>query len=160
MKIAAAQISCVPGSLDANLTKVREFTLRAKDAGAELVIFPEMADTGYSMPIIQTHATAWKEGAVPELQRVAKELSIGIISGVSEREGKCIYNAQVFIDPTGEIFAKYRKTHLVAAAPLDERGCFSPGNEFTSFALNGFVTISVSPKCAATSWSSIERTSS
>jgi omega-amidase len=137
MKIAAAQISCAPGDLAANLGKVRDFSSLAKDAGAELVVFPEMVDTGYSMPIIQKHATLWGEGVVPELQKLARQLSIAITSGVSERDGKFIYNAQVLVDAKGEIAAKYRKTHLVTAAPLDERGCFSPGNEFTSLTLNG-----------------------
>ena len=91
-----------------------------------------MVDTGYSMPAIQKNATAWNEGAVPELRRLAKELSLGIVCGVSERAAASIYNAQVWIDSAGEIVAKYRKTHLVTAAPLDERVCFSAGNEFVS----------------------------
>ena len=32
-----------------------------------------MSDTGYSMPMIQKHAMRWSEGAVPELQKIAKE---------------------------------------------------------------------------------------
>ena len=137
MKIAAAQISCALGDLDANLSKIREFSSRAKDAGAELIVFPEMVDTGYSMPIIQKHAKAWADGAVPEVQTIAKALSIAIVSGVSEREGALIYNSQLVVDANGQVVAKYRKTHLVTAAPLDERGCFSPGNEFSSFTLAG-----------------------
>ncbi|PYL69967.1 MAG: hypothetical protein DMF22_10465 [Verrucomicrobia bacterium] len=73
MKIAAAQISCAPGDLQANLAKVRDFSARAKKAGAQLIVFPEMVDTGYSMPAIQKNATSWKEGAVPKLQAIAKE---------------------------------------------------------------------------------------
>jgi predicted amidohydrolase len=133
MKIAAAQISCAPGDLEANLRKVREFTSRAKSAGAEVIVFPEMTDTGYSMSMIQEHATSWKEGAVPSLQTIARELSIAIVSGVSERDGASIYNAQVFVDGKGEIVAKYRKTHLVTAAPLDERPYFTPGDAFASY---------------------------
>jgi omega-amidase len=132
MKAAAAQISCVLGDRAANLRKVRDFASRAKGAGAELVVFPEMIDTGYSMPTIKEHAAVWKEGAVPELQKIAKELVIGIVCGISDRDGESIYNAQVFVDANGKIIAKYRKTHLVTAAPLDERVCFSPGNEFVS----------------------------
>ena len=132
MKIAAAQISCALGDLKANVQKVREFSSRAKESGAELVVFPEMVDT-YSMPTIQKHATAWKEGAAPELQKIARELSITIVCGVSERDGPSIYNTQVLVDANGEIAAKYRKTHLVRTAPLDERNCFSPGKEFVSF---------------------------
>jgi omega-amidase len=138
MKIAAAQISCTLGNPPANLGKVRQFSSRAKQSGAELIVFPEMIDTGYSMPTIKQHAAAWKEGAVPELQKIAKELSLGIVCGVSDREGASIYNTQVFVDARGKIVAKYRKTHLVTAAPLDERTCFSPGNEFASCKIDKF----------------------
>ncbi|HAK07038.1 MAG TPA: carbon-nitrogen hydrolase, partial [Spartobacteria bacterium] len=137
MKIAAAQISCALGDLDANLSKIREFSSRAKDAGAELIVFPEMVDTGYSMPVIQKHATPWTDGAVPELRKIAKNFSIAIIGGVSERDGAAIYNSQLVVDANGQVVAKYRKTHLVTAAPLDERRCFSPGNEFSSFTVAG-----------------------
>jgi predicted amidohydrolase len=130
MKVAAAQISCVLGDRAANLRKVRDFASRAKRSGSELIVFPEMTDTGYSMPTIKEHAAFWKEGAVPELQKIAKELVIGIVCGISDRDGESIYNAQVFVDANGKIIAKYRKTHLVTATPLDERSCFSPGNEF------------------------------
>ena len=133
MKIAAAQIDCTVGDIDANVRKMREFSSRAKDAGAELVVFPEMADTGYSMPAIQKHAKPWTEGAVPELRKMAKSFSMAIVSGVSEREDDCIYNSQIFIDAKGEIAGSYRKTHLFAMAPVDEQLCFSAGDEFQSF---------------------------
>jgi predicted amidohydrolase len=132
VKIAAAQISCALGDFDANLRKVRDFAALAKKSGAELVVFPEMVDTGYSMPVIQRHAKKWSEGAVPELQKIAKEVSIGIVAGISDRDDSSIFNAQVFVNEQGKILAKYRKTHLVTAAPLDERVCFSPGDEFVS----------------------------
>jgi predicted amidohydrolase len=132
MKIAAAQISCVLGDVAANVRKIRDFSSRAKNAGAELIAFPEMVDTGYSMPVIRKHATAWNEGAVPELQKIAKELSIAIICGVSERDGKSIYNSQVVVDPSGQVAAKYRKTHLFSPPPIEEHKCFSPGETLTS----------------------------
>ena len=138
MKVATAQISCVLGDRTANLDKVRDFASRAKDSGTELIVFPEMIDTGYSMPAIKQYAAAWEEGAAAELQKIAKQLALGIVCGISDRDGEFIYNAQVFIDASGEIVAKYRKTHLVTAAPLDERSCFSPGNEFVSCKIDTF----------------------
>ena len=69
---------------------------------------------------------------------MANELGLGIVCGISERDGKSIYNAQVFVDAGGEVVAKYRKTHLVTADPIDERSCFSPGNEFVSCKLDQF----------------------
>jgi predicted amidohydrolase len=138
VKVAAAQISCALGDFDTNLRKIRDFASRAKKSGANLVVFPEMSDTGYSMPVIQKHARPWKNGAVNELQKIARENSITIVAGLSEREGDSIFNSQVLVDSKGELLAKYRKTHLVTAAPLDERVCFSPGNEFVTSKLGDF----------------------
>jgi predicted amidohydrolase len=72
---------------------------------------------------------------VVSLQGIAAELSIAIVSGVSERDGSSIYNSQVLIDPKGKIVAKYRKTHLYAVAPVEEQTCFAPGDALASFAL-------------------------
>jgi len=135
VKIAAAQISCALGDLSANLRKMREFAERAQDAGAELVVFPEMSDTGYAMRVIREYAQPWSEGAVPELRRIAQTLSIAIISGVSEKENELVYNSQVVIDASGAIVAKYRKIHLFAPAPIEEDKCCAPGTDLTSIAL-------------------------
>jgi predicted amidohydrolase len=138
MKVAAAQITCSLGDIDANVRKMRDFCLRAKEGGAELIVFPEMADTGYSMPVIQACARPWSEGAVPELQQIAHDLSLAIIAGVSERDGGCIYNSQAFIDANGGIVGRYRKSHLFTGAPIGEDKCFAPGTELTSFPLGAF----------------------
>jgi omega-amidase len=136
MKIAVAQIACSLGDPGANLLKVRDFSRRAKDeAGAELIVFPEMTDTGYAMPVIREHASDWANGFVPGVQEIAKRISIAIVSGVSERDGSSIYNSQVLVDSQGNIAAKYRKTHLYAVAPIEEQTCFAPGHAFASIEL-------------------------
>jgi omega-amidase len=133
VKVAVAQIACSLGDVAANLRKISEFTARAAAAHAELVVFPEMVDTGYAMPVIREHASSWSEGAVPQLQDVARQHSLGIICGVSERADGGIYNSQVFIDSTGAIVGKYRKAHLFTSAPIEEHTCFTCGNELGSF---------------------------
>ena len=79
------------------------------------------------MPVIQKHATTLTEGAVPQLQQIAKTLGIVIISGIAERDGESIFNSQVAIDSAGEIVAKYRKTHLFSPPPVEEDKCFAAG---------------------------------
>jgi omega-amidase len=136
VKIAVAQIACKPGDVPANLRTLGDFAERAQRAGAALVVFPEMSDTGYTMKVIREHATSWSEGAVPELQRIARTFSIAIVCGVSEKEGGHIYNSQVMIDSTGAILAKYRKTHLFA--PIEEDKCCAPGQDLVNLALGRF----------------------
>lgn len=135
MKVAVAQISCSLGNPEANVSKVRDFCRRAKECGSELIVFPEMIDTGYSMPVIEKHARHWKTGFVASLREIASQLSVAIVSGVSERDGSSIYNSQVLVDAKGEIVAKYRKTHLYAVPPVEEQSCFAPGDTFASFVL-------------------------
>ncbi|PYK11069.1 MAG: hypothetical protein DME65_08180 [Verrucomicrobia bacterium] len=137
MKIAAAQISCSLGDPKANLLKVRDFSHRASDVGVELIVFPEMIDTGYSMAVIQAHANSWTDGFMPGLQKIAAKLSIAIVCGVSARDGNSIYNSLVLVDQEGRIAAKYRKTHLYAVAPVEEQNCFVSGDAFASFSLDG-----------------------
>src|SRR5207253_6629939 len=84
---------------------------------------------------IQKHASDWKTGFVCGLQEIADQLSIAIVSGVSESDGSSIYNSQILVDAKGDVLAKYRKTHLYAVAPVEEQTCFAPGNAFESFAL-------------------------
>lgn len=138
MKIALAQIACELGKLDANLRKMSGFAERARDAGAGLLVFPEMSDTGYAMPVIRESATSWQEGAVPALQEMARTFSLAIVSGVSEREGESIFNSQVVLDAQGAILAKYRKTHLFAPAPIEEDRSCRPGSSLTSVNLDCF----------------------
>src|SRR4051812_19479656 len=138
MKVAAAQISCVPGDVPANLANIRRVVMAARDSGAELVVFPEMADTGYTMDAIKTHAASWKKGAVPELQEMAREAKVQIVCGVSEREENQIYNSQVVIGPAGQIITRYRKTHLFGGTTLPETECFGRGDEMVEFALGEF----------------------
>ena len=147
MKIAAAQISCALGDRAANLRKVRDFSSLAKKAGADLIVFPEMIDTGYSMPTIQKHATAWKEGAVPELQEIAKALSIAIISGISDRDGGRIYNSQVLVDANGEVIANIARPtwlRVIRSTSADASPPAIPlrfGRSTTSMSASAFVTI-------------------
>lgn len=137
MKIAVAQIACAVGDAAANVAKMRLFSERAQAAGADWIVFPEMADTGYVMPVIRAKAARWDEGAVPELEKIARELALGIIAGVSERANEnCIFNSQIVIERKGEIVAKYRKMHLFA--PIGEDECCSAGDDLMAIALGEF----------------------
>ena len=138
MKIALAQIDCSPGNIKTNLEKISHFTKRAKKAASEIVVFPEMVDTGYLMPIIQDTASYWDGAPLKFLQKTAKENQIGIICGISEREEDHIYNSMVVIDQQGNLIGKYRKTHLAAYPPLNENSTIAAGNSLELLNINGF----------------------
>ena len=75
MKIAVAQIACVLGEIAGNLAHIRRFNSRAAEAGAELVVFPEMADTGYAKRVIGQCAQPWRgggAGTTVELTRLGR----------------------------------------------------------------------------------------
>lgn len=135
MKVAAAQIACTVGDVAANVRKLCDYAARAKAAGADWVVFPEMSDTGYVMSVIREKASRWNEGPVLELQRAARELSLGIIAGVSERTDECIFNSLVVIAAGGEIAGSYRKAHLFSPSPAEEHKCFAAGRELVAVPL-------------------------
>lgn len=139
MKVAAAQIACVVGDIAANTEKIRAFAARAKEAGAELVVFPETSDIGYSLTTIKQLAVSLSQGAVPELKEIARQVSIVLVCGVCEREGDSIFNTQVVIAPAGEMVVKYRKTHLFSLSPFSESECFTAGKELTTHRIGDFI---------------------
>jgi predicted amidohydrolase len=138
VKIATAQIDCALGDIPSNIRTIARFAKDAHDAGAEMVVFPEIVDIGYGMDSIRRHATEWTAGAVPAIQQLARNLALGIVCGVSEREGEAIFNSQVVVGPDGKTIVRYRKTHLFTPEPVREDTCFTPGREMISFETKGF----------------------
>ena len=97
MKVAAAQISCSLGDPKANLLKVRDFSREARDTGVELIVFPEMTDTGYSMSVIDVHANSWTSGFVPGLQQIAAKYRKTHLYAVAPvEEQKCFASGDAF----------------------------------------------------------------
>ncbi|ESQ14333.1 MAG TPA: carbon-nitrogen hydrolase [Chromatiaceae bacterium] len=139
MKIALAQIDLKSGDVTENVSRMVAYIKKAKEAGHEIVILPEMCDTGYDMPEILRTACDWSRGAVPQLRQTAKELAIGVIAGVSERVGEDVFNAVVCIDRHGEIVGTYRKTHLITAEPMREHEYLKAGSALGIIRLEGHV---------------------
>jgi len=128
MKIAIGQIKCSLGNVSANIDQMASLSQRAKEKESDVVVFPEMVDTGYEMLVIREKASSWDEAPFQSIQEIAKENRIHIICGISERVGEKIFNSTAVFDPNGELLGKYRKAHLAAYPPLDEDSCISPGN--------------------------------
>ncbi len=137
MKIGLAQINVVSGDVEANTEKMLGFISRAKNSSCDLIIFPEMSDTGYDMDVILKKANEWGEGPVPILRKSAKENGINIIAGVSKKTPKGVFNGVVSIDRGGGIVNEYFKTHLITAEPMLEHESLVSGEEIGVFEIEG-----------------------
>lgn len=137
MKISIAQINCKAGDLPANREKILQYIIVAADQESDLIVFPEMADTGYSMNDASL-AEDWHDGHtfMQDLRLAADHHNIAIICGLAEREQKQLYNSVLAIDKDGRLLQKYRKTHLFSLAGEDE--VLTAGDEFIVTAINQY----------------------
>ncbi len=140
---AAIQVAPVPGpltaaSVAANLQRCVDFTRRCVEAtGAELVVLPESATTGFT-PGIPTEEL-WElvselPGPVIEpLRDVAAELGVHLVVGTYERgpTPEVVYNSSVLIAPSGELLGVYRKTHPFCSEAVSGGGWVTPGDTVT-----------------------------
>ena len=138
MKIALAQIRCLPGDVLRNSRTIIQKIREAASLGCDIVALPEMSDTGYHMPTIVKTASSWDGGVFAELAGVASETKITVIVGLSERVGSDIYNTVAVIGADGSLIAKYRKTHLITAEPICEQNYIRAGDRITLCSVDGF----------------------
>lgn len=133
MKIGIAQIDCEPCNVDRNIQKIRDYSERAKQQECDLVIFPEMSDTGYDPQTVRSCASSWSGGPCDELSSIAAELELHLVCGLSELVGDDLFNAVAVFGPDGKPVTSYRKSHLMADEPICEHRLFAPGNSLTLF---------------------------
>ncbi|MBW2073033.1 MAG: hypothetical protein JRI89_17530, partial [Deltaproteobacteria bacterium] len=135
MKVAAVQMDIRWHDRSANLEKARTFALEAKKAGADLLIFPEMFSTGFSM---DTSTTAEPlNGPTPTLLRsLGRELQTLVVGGfvLACEQGKP-QNVVLAVDQQGKDLSLYAKTHLISI--LGESDNYAPGEGPAPFRLDG-----------------------
>jgi omega-amidase len=137
MKIGCAQINCTAGDPEGNLLRVSEFALQAREAGCDIVVFPEMVDTGCETDKIRKYASSWATGPFRELQSIAADTSLCVVCGMSELAEDKLFNAVAIIGPDGESLGQYRKTHLITTEPFEEQSVFTAGDAFCMFSFGG-----------------------
>ena len=126
MKLALAQINPIVGDLEGNTRKIIENIDRAKAAAADLVIFPELAVTGYP-PDDLLLKPQFIDDNLTRLQTIAASAKgIAVYLGFVDRQGRKLYNAAAFIID-GKIKTVYRKINLPNYAVFDEKRYFSEG---------------------------------
>jgi len=123
MWIAALQMR-PEGETAANLAKIGRAAQAAVAQGAELLVAPEMATTGYAIWADIPRLAEPRNGPiVRHLQRIARENAITVVAGFPECDGEIVYNAAALVTPAGEV-SIYRKCHLFGP---HERAAFSAG---------------------------------
>ncbi|UCG13921.1 MAG: carbon-nitrogen family hydrolase [Deltaproteobacteria bacterium] len=135
MKVAAVQMDIAWHDRSTNYAKVRQAAAQAKEAGADLLVLPEMFATGFSM---DTSVTAEPlEGTTPTLMRsLARELSMTLVGGfVLRGDTRRPQNVSLAVDPDGKDLALYAKIHQIAL--LGEHDSYEAGQRPVSFQLKG-----------------------
>lgn len=115
VKIACCQIEPTIGEKEENVEKTLRFAGEAARGGAEIILLPELANTGY---MFDTREEAFSLAEVVpggETTRMweefAQDQGVYLTAGVAEREGYRLYNSSVLIGPEGYV-GSYRKLHL------------------------------------------------
>ena len=137
MKVAAVQMSGVPGNLEANLDAIASHARAGAGAGCRLLLFPEISDLGYDMPSIgRLGASSWPV-VRQRLLDLAAECGLCLVCGVCLPGEDGLFNALVAFGPRGAILARYRKVHLFKGQDADETRVFVPGRKLVTFDLDG-----------------------
>ena len=125
MRVALAQINATVGDIAGNEAKVREQLARAREAGAQIALFPELGVTGYPPEdlLLKEHFLADARAAV---DRIAADVQ-GIVAlvGFPERADDAYNAAAVLAD--GRVQAIYRKVNLPNYGVFDEVRYFQRG---------------------------------
>jgi predicted amidohydrolase len=128
VRVSIAQLRILPDR-DVNIMKSLSLVKRAIQVKADLVVLPEVANTGFykhNYELIEERL----EDELELLLKLSEAKDIVIVTGVAEKEKDNLYNSAVIIY-RGNIIGKYRKTHLF---PLtSEKRRFTPGNRVEVF---------------------------
>lgn len=139
LRIAMAQINTTVGDIDGNSKKIIEYIERAEEFKADIVVFPELAVTGYPPEDLLLKADFIK-GNKESLKRIAKKTkNITAIVGFADKRDSDVYNAAGILNK-GKIKGIYYKIYLPNYGVFDEKRYFQPGRECPVFMINGVVT--------------------
>lgn len=132
--IAVVQMASSVGEINQNLKTIVDMAAEAFQSGAQMVVFPEMALTGYSHRLEDTLALSINDPAINLLSKTAVELESTLLVGFAERSEDIQkpYISQVIAFSDGNV-AVYRKVHLGRS----EQDFFTAGSEFPVFSSNG-----------------------
>jgi N-carbamoylputrescine amidase len=115
VRVACCQFAPTVGDRQGNLDQCASFIERAARGGANIVVLPELASSGYVFETraeARSLADAYDGGAATTLWvRLARDLGVHIVGGFCEDAGNKLHNAAGVIGPAGKV-GLFRKVHL------------------------------------------------
>jgi len=127
VKIAIAQINCTVGDLPGNTAKILDYCERARQAGAALVLTPELALCGYPPEDLLLRDGFFRD-CEAALQRIARQVrGITLVLGHPQQAHGKRHNAASVIQ-NGRIVGTYQKHALPNYTVFDEERYFRPGD--------------------------------
>ena len=140
MKIALGQINPTIGDFSGNSRKIIDYAQAAQAAGAQLVLFPELAVCGYPpRDLLEKPAFVAKNQEVTQqIARAVPGISIvcGFVSPAKVETGKTVMNSAAVLR-NGEIQFIQSKTLLPTYDVFDELRYFAPASSQSIFPFNG-----------------------
>jgi predicted amidohydrolase len=126
LRVGVAQIDCRLADLAHNRQTHLDHIQEARAAGLELLVFPELSLTGYSLgPRVPEVAMARHAPLVQELAAAAGDMTV-VFGFVEEGPGALFYNASAIVR-AGQVLHVHRKLNLPSYGRLDEGKLFAQG---------------------------------
>lgn len=140
LRIALAQLDVVIGDFEKNVARMREYLERAKAAGADLVVFPELAICGYPPRDFLEFRDFIERGHAAAMQLVGDCTELAAIIGLPtvnpKAEGKNLFNS-AWVIQDGKVTATVHKALLPTYDIFDEYRYFEPAREFQTVTVAG-----------------------
>jgi NAD+ synthase (glutamine-hydrolysing) len=152
VRVAMAQINPTVGDLSGNSAKILDFAKRAQESGAQIVLFPELALTGYPIEdlALSRDFLSASEAALEDLAKAADKAGFGQMTlvvgypGFAENPTSWAIGAnKAALITGGKISGNYAKHHLPNYSVFDEYRVFVPGKDLLTFDASGikFATV-------------------
>ena len=135
VSLLLAQTGPKVGNKERNLRQISEQASKARKKNIDLLVFPELHLTGYTMRDEVFHMAESIPGpSTRKVETMAKEHGVHIIFGMPEESEVrgVIHNTAVFVGPKG-LIGRYRKIHLPTHSVFEERRYYRPGQEAAVF---------------------------
>lgn len=138
MRVSLLQTATAFGDPQRNFAQVEALVRQtAKAQAPDVLVLPELWNSGF-YPRETLHACCDREGERTRalMGGLARELGVNLVAGsVANLEGGKVYNSCFVFSRSGNLVARYDKTHLFT--PMGEEAYFTPGDAVVTFPLDG-----------------------